>query len=1350
MTSLAEAEEEEEETIKSVAAAAFKNEEEEEEEMDEEEKEEDENVAPAHPPPPAENEDAAIASSSYLASESEEEEEEEKEGGKASRGRKKTTALPTKKTVAMKPAAATSTKSTATAAAAAASKEAAQAASAPKPKLFKQKQLKAGEISDNFIALNLKRKGTAKHRKVKSAKSMVRRQAWMEERQQYAASKGNGKFQGKGGGRQSRPARAADPLDVCLDVLEGFGKAGDSAAAESMVTKALEEVAELRSKDIREVRDPVLKALAPKCAHHQQPSRLLRVKKSGPNKGRRFYTCSFPRGEECGFFMWVEDNPVLVAAEIGAPDVSDAWGGGAGDWEAEEWAERQLEGWKGRFNKMTIPELKEEAKRRGLSLGGTKPVLVARLLEGLQEAVTGPPPKHAAKATEEEEVEEEGDDDEEEDEECDSDDGDLELDIIEEAMVAQHESTIAELVVDPDGKPQADAESSSSSSDEDEMDEENAEEGAAAAAAPPPPPQRKRRRVQSDSSSSEEEEEEDSSSGMDDDDDEDNSETEDTLATTTSKGKKATKAAAGKQKNKKQKAAPASAPKPRGLASLPTLASGEELTEDKAREALQGIFGYDDFRPGQFWAVQRALAGERSLLMLPTGAGKSLCYQMAAAFAPPGSLVVVVSPLISLMMDQLARLPPQLPGACLAGNLSMREMARIIRDLRSGRLRILFVSPEKLCSPSFRRLVGENAAMVGGGSFPPVALVCIDEAHCISQWSHNFRPAFLRLGRNIESLLQPRALLAMTATADPDVMSDICARLGIPPAEGVLLQPWRRHNLRLRVELLDGDTQLKRQRILDLLSQPPYDRGSVIVYVRQQRDAEVLKDFLASQGQPAVAYHAGMDLKHRALAQTAWMRRRGGGTGGQARVCVATIAFGLGVDKGDVRAVLHYEMPKSIENLVQETGRAGRDGKEAWCPTLLCRDDFWRQHSLAHSDGVTVLQLRGLLEALASLATAALATGKRGAGPAAAAAAAQQDGGSNDVASSGVQVAVDIKGTSLALDMREEVLETTLVLLELPPFSLLTLHGTVQDECQVVFRKRQASVLRKTEAIVDTLLNVGTPSEDLFERTGDTFGASYGFGSAACSLVRLASAMGPDWKPHDVVKELGRLQAAGELQFTAAAKPHFHVTLLGGSPSAATEEAPPPPPQPPLPSASSRVLLLSPARIEEVVAALAERMAAIEEGSVKKVEQVYSVLRAAAAAPDEEGQEAEALKLIDAYFAKEELPLPKDLPLPFAPAIPAAMQTAMRRDASTLLLDPRLVMLLQQIVSRSRQRRGSAAGGSNLEAELRLYKARLAARVFHGIGSPRLAVMEWRESPFWSKYREWKFEDVESALASSE
>lgn len=1185
------------------------------------------------------------------------------------------------------------------------------------------KALKPGEISDNFIALNMKRKGTGKFRKIKSAKSLARRHAWMEDRQQTKSRGGKGCADEAGASsRSSRPGRAADPLDMCLDLLEGSGQTCKEHAEKSGVTHALKEVAQLRSKDIRDVRDPLLKEVAPKCTHHLQTARLLRVKKSGANRGRRFYACSFPRGEECDFFMWVEDNPKLVAAELGFSSVaaSPTAGNIAGldISELDEWTDRQVEGWKRRFEKMTIPELKDTSKRRGLGAGGLKKDLVLRLVESVRKAISlqGSSFERNACDTSPDADLAEAD----ESPEDDSDEEDWRLDIVESSLKEKFQIPITQ-----DSIPTAPTMSQGSyfTSSNIEYNLQSTPLG------------RKRPRISAlnDSLNGEEEKVCRNEDLLDDED----YHVRSGLKNWTREGhKEHGKRCTGHRSYDRKSKDPAFKVYSR-VSILPAPMIGKALAEDRAREVCSAIFGHKEFRPGQFWAIKRALAGERSLLMLPTGAGKSLCYQMAAALSPAGSLVVVVSPLVSLMVDQVARLPPQVPGACLAGDVSMRELARIIRDLRSGQLRILFVSPEKLCSPSFRRLV-ENEKDAFGRGFPPVALVCIDEAHCISQWSHNFRPAFLRLGHNIERLLRPRALLAMTATADPGVMKDICSRLSISSDAGVLAQPWRRHNLRLRVQLLDGDAELKRRHILNLLSNTPYDQGSVIVYVRQQKDAEILKDFLVSEGQSAVAYHAGMGMRHRDMAQGAWMRRRITGSGGQARVCVATIAFGLGVDKGDVRAVLHYEMPKSVENLVQETGRAGRDGKEAWCQTLLSQNDFRRQHSLAHSDGVTVLQLRKFLEMFVVLVKKTKATPDVDC-------KSQQGSGGNAKRHSAlrsVQVAVDIKGVSLALDMREEVLETVIVLLELPPLSILKYHGTVQDECQVVFRRRQANALRKSEIIVDVLLNVGVPSADLFERTNDTFGASYGFGSVSCSLVRLASAMGMDWRPHDVVKEMTRLQTAGELQFTAAAKPYFHVELLSyGQKEEETENVGTKIAASPL----GDVLCFQ--KIEDTAAVLAKRMAAIEMASVMKVEQVYHVLRAAAAAPSENGQEDRALALIDAYFSKKALPFREDVPLCFVQAIPLSVQQSMCRDARTLLLDPRIVLLLQQIVNSYRSQ--YTPHHCDLVSESRLYKARLICRIFHGIGSPRLPANEWRESPFWGKHQQYRFEDVEIVLVKS-
>lgn len=1109
--------------------------------------------------------------------------------------------------------------------------------------------------------------------------------------------------------------------------------------------------------------------------------------------------------------MWVEDNPVLVAAEIGPGGDEEAAG-------EEEWSQRQVEAWKARFQKMTVQELKAEARKRGLAVSGTKAALVARLLEGVDETVSGiaaggsgaaavagadggaemddASEAESASSSSEDEEGDEGPDEEGE-EEMGEEDDEWELDIVgagggatAEVEVGAESDDSGMAVEEQEDEAPASAKQQQGGSSG--SDSDSSSSGSSKA---PPRRGRKRRRlargrhVEQDTSSSSSSPDSDSSGSSDEDDGEE--------AEIAAKGRKASKDNKGKQKGPTAKAKPAA---PRGVTiggPVPVLQPGEALTDEKAKEALRALFGFDDFRPGQLWAIRRgewvwfwsclvssvaafldscllttcphrpshtlppthtALAGDRSLLMLPTGAGKSLAYQLAAALAPKGSLVVVVSPLISLMQDQLARLPPQVPGACLAGNLSMREMARIVRDLRTGRLRVLFLSPEKLCSPSFRRLVQGEPGSAGGGSggaFPPVSLVCVDEAHCLSHWSHNFRPAFLRLGRNVDDLLRPRALLAMTATADPDVVQDICAHLRIPSEAdgGVLLQPWRRPNLRLRVELVDGGEQAKRARVAALLAEAPHHRGAAIVYVRQQRDADTLRDFLQAQGQPAVAYHAGMDLKQRAMAQQSWMRSGGSGST-RARVCVATVAFGLGVDKGDVRSVLHYEMPKSVENLVQETGRAGRDGREAWCPTLLAREDFLRQHSLAHSDGVTALQLRGLLETLATAAAATMAA----TATAAPAAAAGGAGGEGEVqeqqeegpegGGGGVQLAIDAKGTALALDLKEEVLETALVLLELPPFALVSLHGTLQDDVCVLFRKRSASTLRRTEAVVDALLTVGTPSPDLFEKGAAAaasasssgaapdpstagFGTTYGYGSARVSLVRLAAALGPSWTPHDAAKQLLRLQAAGEIEFTSATpekRQHYHITLLGGGNGCG----------------GGRVVL-TPSVVDAVVARFAGTMQAVEAGSVKKVEQAYAVLRTAAGESDGEAQERRALALIDDYFARREVALPASIPAPFRP-IPPHVRAAIEQDAATLLLDPRLVLLLQQVVGKARRPAGRGAQAGTLEAELRAFKARLATRVFHGVGSPRLSMGEWRESPFWNRYREWKFEDVEAAL----
>jgi superfamily II DNA helicase RecQ len=215
----------------------------------------------------------------------------------------------------------------------------------------------------------------------------------------------------------------------------------------------------------------------------------------------------------------------------------------------------------------------------------------------------------------------------------------------------------------------------------------------------------------------------------------------------------------------------------------PKETSQGETTPLTLEEQLQNLFGHEEFREGQEWAVRRCLEKQRTLLVAPTGFGKSLCYALPAALLD--GVCIVVSPLISLMQDQLRQLPPRIPAATLSGSLTAAAMAATIDDVIRNRLKILFVSPERLTSPSFQRLFQtrwNHETKTRERSFPKVSLLCVDEAHCVSQWAHNFRPSYLRLKSMLE-LMQPESVLAMTATAGPRVVKDICDALYIPHCE---------------------------------------------------------------------------------------------------------------------------------------------------------------------------------------------------------------------------------------------------------------------------------------------------------------------------------------------------------------------------------------------------------------------------------------------------------------------------------------------------------------------------------------------------------------------------------------
>ncbi|AHL77369.1 ATP-dependent DNA helicase RecQ [Stutzerimonas stutzeri] len=333
-------------------------------------------------------------------------------------------------------------------------------------------------------------------------------------------------------------------------------------------------------------------------------------------------------------------------------------------------------------------------------------------------------------------------------------------------------------------------------------------------------------------------------------------------------------------------------------------------------QTLKQTFGYDGFRPGQEQAIRTVVAGRSAAAIFPTGSGKSLCYQLPALLLP--HLTLVVSPLLALMQDQLAFLHRHGIAAASIDSAQSREQANeTMTRAKSGELKILMISVERLKNERFRHFISQV----------PISLLVVDEAHCISEWGHNFRPDYLKLPDYQRQFNIPQTLL-LTATATPPVIADMQAKFAIA-AQDVVTTGFYRPNLSLLVEPVSGFN--KQRRLVEWLA----DKGGqpTIVYVTQQKTAEQVAEHLASRGFPASAYHAGMAHELRESIQRRFMS-------GELNCIVATIAFGMGIDKSDIRNVVHYDLPKSVENYSQEIGRAGRDGEPSDCLVLANRDSL--------------------------------------------------------------------------------------------------------------------------------------------------------------------------------------------------------------------------------------------------------------------------------------------------------------------------------------------------------------------------------------------------------------------------
>lgn len=414
---------------------------------------------------------------------------------------------------------------------------------------------------------------------------------------------------------------------------------------------------------------------------------------------------------------------------------------------------------------------------------------------------------------------------------------------------------------------------------------------------------------------------------------------------------------------------------------------------------LRKHFGHKEFRAGQEQVMATLLAGRSSLALFPTSAGKSLCYQLPALLME--GVTLVISPLIALMKDQVQALKARgIAAARLDSSLSAAEAMQVFDDMRDGTLKLLYIAPERLMNENFIERLKQLK----------IAMMAVDEAHCISEWGHNFRPEYLRLAL-VAKELGIKPLLALTATATPAVAADIRRAFGIAEADHVQTS-FLRPNLYFRI------TPCTAQQRLPVLTKLLLKRKvSSIVYVTLQHTAEQVATHLQRNGVNALAYHAGLPDEHRHAAQDAFMS-------GQTDVIVATIAFGMGIDKADIRAVYHYNLPKTLENYSQETGRAGRDGKVSVCEMLACQDDRIVLENFTFGDTPTPQAIRQLLDHLLL---------------------------------SGTEFDVSMYELSHATDIRPLVIETVITNLEL--IGILRPLGTFYASYQFRFLQPEARIL---------------------------------------------------------------------------------------------------------------------------------------------------------------------------------------------------------------------------------------------------------------------------------------------------
>lgn len=336
---------------------------------------------------------------------------------------------------------------------------------------------------------------------------------------------------------------------------------------------------------------------------------------------------------------------------------------------------------------------------------------------------------------------------------------------------------------------------------------------------------------------------------------------------------------------------------------------------------LGKYFSFSNFRVGQKEIVESIISGRDVLALMPTGGGKSLCFQLPAILS--GKISIVISPLIALMQDQVDGLNARgIAATYINSTLSFDEINQRFWQIKNGQIKIVYVAPERFSNFEFQKLFSELE----------VYMIAVDEAHCVSQWGHDFRPDYMHIGKYIDMLAKRPIVTAFTATATPEVKDDIIERLGLRDPQ-VFVRGFDRPNLKFFVR----ENLKKKERALEALRITKSIAGSGIVYAITRKETEELVGYFESNGIKAAAYHAGMSAHKRSQIQNDFMENR-------FKVIVATIAFGMGVDKADIRFVIHVGMPSSPEGYYQEAGRAGRDGEVAYCILLHSKSDASLHH----------------------------------------------------------------------------------------------------------------------------------------------------------------------------------------------------------------------------------------------------------------------------------------------------------------------------------------------------------------------------------------------------------------------